>query len=191
MKDSDPLKKLHTGLENYALFESTYDQVKHKVDYLRYYKGPNSHTVKRYQANKGNKPGAQKMLSLQNELPLTLMKLRLNLNTEFLGHFFGVSQSLVSAILSTWMPLLALELKHLIHWPTREETQHYYPDCFQKCKNVVAIIDCTEVPIQRPSLALANGQIYSFYKRKPTCKLLVACTPVVLFHLFKLQLVVS
>ena len=43
---------------------------------------------------------------------------------------------------------------------------------------MIAIIDCTEVPIQRPSLALANGQIYSFYKGRPTAKLLGACTPV-------------
>ena len=107
------------------------------------------------------------------------MKLRLNLNNEFLGHLFGISQSFVTAILSMWIPLLALELKPLIHWPTREEAQHYYPDCFQKYKNVIAIIDCTEVPLQRPSLALINsGQIYSFYKGRSTCKLLVACTPV-------------
>ena len=124
--------------------------MKHKLDYLQYYKGPNSHNVKRYQANKGKKPGPQRM-SPQNELFLTLMKLRLNLNNEFLGHLFGVSQSLVTVILSTWIPLLALELKPLIQWPTREEAQHYYPDCFQKYKNVIAIIDCTEVPIQRPS----------------------------------------
>lgn len=52
------------------------------------------------------------------------------------------------------------------------------PDCFKKYKNVIAIIDCTEVPIQRPLLALANGQIYSFHKGRPTAKLLVACTPV-------------
>ena len=43
---------------------------------------------------------------------------------------------------------------------------------------MIAIIDCTEMPIQRPSLALANGQIYLFYKGRPTAKLLVACTPV-------------
>lgn len=178
LKECDPLIKLHAGLNSYAMFEWTYDQVKHKLDYIQYYKGPNSHIVKRYQANKGKKPGPQRMRSPQNELFLTLMNLHLNLNNEFLGHLFGISQSLVTAILSTWIPLLALELKPLIHWPTREEAQHYYPDCFQKYKNVIAIIDCTEVPIQRPSLALANGQIYSFYKGRPTCKLLFACTPV-------------
>ena len=104
------------------MFEWTYDQVKHKLDYIQYYKGPNSHIVKRYQANKGKKPGPQRMLSPQNELFLTLMKLRLNLNSEFLGHLFGISQSLVTAILSTWIPLLVhtLELKPLIHWPTKK-----------------------------------------------------------------------
>ena len=34
LKDSDSLIKLHTGLDSYALFEWTYDQVKDKVDYL-------------------------------------------------------------------------------------------------------------------------------------------------------------
>ena len=42
------------------MFEWTYDQVKHKLDYIQYYKGPNSHIVKRYQANNGKKPGGSK-----------------------------------------------------------------------------------------------------------------------------------
>lgn len=71
-----------------------------------------------------------------------------------------------------------MELKPLIYWPSQEEAQWYYPDCFKKYKNVIANIDCTEVPIQRPSLALASGQIYLCYKGRPTCTLLVACTPV-------------
>ena len=132
LKECDPLIKLHTGLDSYAMFEWTYDQVKHKLDYIQYYKGPNSHIVKRYQANKGKKPGPKRMLSPQNELFLTLMKLRLNLNSEFLGHLFGISQSLVTAILSTWIPLLSLELKPLIHWPTREQAKHYLPRLFPK-----------------------------------------------------------
>ena len=90
------------------------------------------------------------------------MKLQLSLNSQFLGHLFEVSSSLPR-----------------IFWPTGEQAQNYYTDCFKKYKNVIAIIDCTEVPIQRPSLALTNGQIYSLnYKGRPTAKLLVACTPV-------------
>ncbi len=42
---------------------------------------------------------------------------------------------------------------------------------------VRAIIDCTEVAVQKPSLASANSQIFSSYKNKPTAKFLLACTP--------------
>ncbi|XP_068739049.1 uncharacterized protein [Montipora capricornis] len=87
------------------------------------------------------------------------------------------NQELQSKVLSTWLPLLASELKPLLHWPKQEELPLYYPDCFKKYNNVRAIIDCTEVPIQRPSLARANSQIYSSYKGRPTPKVLVACTP--------------
>ena len=145
--------KLYTGLDNYDLFEWVYNQVKGKVPVLQYYKGPDSHKLKRYQMDRSKKPGPERVLSPENELLLTPMKLRLSLNSQFLGHLFGVSSSLVTVILSTWLPLLSLDLKPLIFWPTREQSQNYYPDCFQKYKNVIAIIDCTEVPVQRPSLA--------------------------------------
>ena len=177
IKHSDSLMKLYTGVDNYNLFKWIYDQVKEKVPFLQYYKGPDSHKPKTYQVGRGKKPGPERVLSPEHELLLTLMKLRLGLNSQFLGHLFGVSASLVTAILSTWLPLLSLELKPLIFWPTREQAQKYYPDCFKKYRNVISIIDCTEVPLQRPSLALANGQIYSFYKGRPTAKLLVSCTP--------------
>ena len=65
----------------------------------------------------------------------------------------------------------------LLYWPKQQEVSLHYPDCFKKYHNVRAIIDCTEVPIQRPSLSKANSQIYSSYKRRPTAKVLVACTP--------------
>ena len=65
----------------------------------------------------------------------------------------------------------------LLYWPKQEEVSLHYPDCFKKYHNVRAIIDCTEVPIQRPSLSKANSQIYSSYKGRPTAKVLVACTP--------------
>ena len=47
LKDCDHLIKLHNGFNSYVLFEWTYEHMKHKLHYLQYYKGPNSHTVKR------------------------------------------------------------------------------------------------------------------------------------------------
>ena len=75
----------------------------------------------------GRQLGPEGVLSHENELLIT-MKLRLSLNSQFLGHLFGVSSSLVTVILSTWFPLLVLELKPVIFWPTREQAQNNYPD---------------------------------------------------------------
>lgn len=154
-----------------------FNLVKPKLPHVQYYKGASSESTKSYQVHKKNKPGPKRRLSPQNELLITLMKLKLNLTEQFTAHLFGTCTSLISQTLSTWLPLLSCEMKPLLHWPTTEELKLYYPNCFKKYKQVVAIIDCTEVPMQRPSLAKANSQIYSSYKGRPTAKVLVACTP--------------
>ena len=73
--------------------------------------------------------------------------------------------------------LLGLELEPFLYWPTQSEIQNYYPDCFSEYPNVRAILDCTEVFIERPSLAEAQAKTYSNYKSKNTWKTLVATTP--------------
>jgi len=155
IKHSPQLIKMYMGLENYNVY--IYNRIRDKTPFIQYYKGPESHRVKSYQQRKTTKPGPKRRLSIEDELLLTLMKLKLSLNEDFLGHLFGISTSLVSSIWSTFLPLLHYELQPLIHWPEREQLKHYYPDCFKKYKNVSAIIDCTEIPIQRPSLARANS----------------------------------
>ena len=105
---------------------------------MQYYKGPESHKLKSYQMGQSKKPRPERVISPENELLITVTKLRLSLNSQFLAHLLGVSSSHVTVILSTWLPLLALELKPLIFWPTREQAQNYYPDCFKKYKNVIA-----------------------------------------------------
>ena len=65
-----------------------------------------------------------------------------------------------------------------IVWPSRDLIQRYYPSCFSNYKEtVVSIIDCTEIPTERPSLAKTNAQVYSNYKGRPTVKCLVGITP--------------
>jgi len=177
IKHSDKLILLHTGLPSFKIFSWMYNLVKPRLPHLQYFKGTKSVTIKSYQLRKKSKPGPKRLLSHENELLVTLMKLKLNLSEQFLAHLFGSSTSLISQILSTWLPFLSRELSPLIHWPTPEQLKLYYPDCFKKYKQVSAIIDCTEIPIQRPSLAKANSQIFSSYKGRPTAKLLVACTP--------------
>ena len=74
----------------------------------------------------------------------------------------------------TWISFLARELSCLIHWSDREDVQ---PQCFQKYKNVIGIIDCIEGILEKPSVAKAQGQTYSTYKSRNTWKKLICITP--------------
>ena len=175
---SDDLVKLYTGLPSYALFQWLFAEVSPHAQNLHYYRGKDDMKDKSYQIKNNNKPGPKRSQSLEDELLLTLMKLRLNLREEDLAFRFGICQSTVSQVLSTWIPFLSKELCSLIHWPTKEETLRYYPACFHKYKGTVrCIIDCTEIQIDRPSLASSNSRVYSQYKSRPTLKCLVGIAP--------------
>lgn len=176
---SDNLIKMYTGLPSYALFQWVLNEVKPHAINMKYYRGNNhSCSDKQYQVCGHERPGQTRILSLEDELFLTLMKLRLNLNQHDLAVRFNISQTTVSRIISTWIPFLAHELEHLIYWPTREQISKYYPSCFQSYEGYVrCIIDCTEIKIQRPSLAVSNNHVYSQYKSSPTLKVLVGITP--------------
>ena len=170
--------RLHTGLSSYNLFSWLFKRVEEKAKKFHYYKGAQSDKIKRHQVSAENqKPGRKRSLPLQDHLLITLMKLKQGLTEEDLSFRFKISQSACSQILSTWIPFLGLELEPFLYWPTQSEIQNYYPDCFSEYPNVRAILDCTEVFIERPSLAEAQAKTCSNYKSKNTWKTLVAATP--------------
>ena len=116
-------------------------------------------------------------MSPEDCLFLTLLRLRVRLPEQDIAFRFGISQALVSRILVTWISFLAPELSCLIYWPDREDIQRYYPQYFQKYKNVIGIIDCTEGILEKPSVAKAQSQTYSTYKSRNTWKKLICITP--------------
>ena len=164
IQESRKLISLYTGLQNYSVFCWIFDNVTERAKHMHYYQGNTS--LRRSIATSGQKRGRKRKLSQANELFLTLVKLRLNLNEDDLVHRFCIAQSGVSTILSTWIPFLSRELAPLLHWPTQEENKNCYPKCFTKYPNVIGIVDCTEGGIEKPSLAKAQSQTYSSYKSK-------------------------
>ena len=90
---------------------------------------------------------------------------------------FKVSRSTVSNIWSMWIPFFGKELQPLIFWPTQEQNNRNYPNCFKMFQNTIGIIDCTEGALEKPSLAKAQAQTYSSYKSKNTWKKLICVTP--------------
>ena len=146
-----------------------------KTEKLHYYKGMNSYTVKGYQAKENSKkPGRKRTTTPAQEMFMTLCRLRQNLSEEDISYRFKMSVGNVSTILSTWTTFLARELEGLICWPTREEVIKFYRDCFKSFPDVCSIIDCTEIYLQRPSLAEAQVLTYSNYKSPNTSKYLAS-----------------
>lgn len=121
--------------------------------------------------------GPKRLLSLKEEFTLTLLRLRRGFDTKSLGDMFGVSESSVCRIFTTWVCLMNIDLSFLIKWPTREQIRENLPKCFKYFKKTRCVIDCTEFFVQKPSLPSAQRITYSSYKHHNTFKCLVAITP--------------
>ena len=117
-------------------------------------------------------------LSGFQELTLFLMKLRLNMPGQDLAYRFNISQSTVSRVFNRWLDLCLTRLSWLVQWPGRYELRTSMPRVFRKnFPRCVAVIDCFEVAVERPSDLNARASLWSNYKQKNTCKYLVAITP--------------
>ncbi|XP_023696232.2 uncharacterized protein [Paramormyrops kingsleyae] len=114
----DKVHKLESELKFCTLDASQFDD-----DKMKYFTGlPNLQTFMLLFSNVSSvHPATAEQNKPTWELLLTLMKLRLNLSEEFLGHLFGINQSTVSRIFLHWIHVMANKLQPLILWPKRED----------------------------------------------------------------------
>ena len=111
-------------------------------------------------------------------LIMFMLKIRLNLFDEDIGHRFGVHKSTVSRNFHRVLDVMFVNTRGFIKWPDRETLRLTMPSTFRKFfKNCAVIIDCSEVFIERPSDLLARAQVWSNYKHHSTIKFLIGITP--------------
>ncbi|XP_071802602.1 uncharacterized protein [Asterias amurensis] len=116
--------------------------------------------------------------SWENQMLMVLMKMRLGLKDKDTAYRFGIHRTTISRIMRTWIPKMAVVLKETISWPSRLSVRQHLPRCFKKhFKQTVAIIDCTEIFIDRPLNLTARAETYSHYKTHNTIKYLICITP--------------
>ena len=176
--------KLYTGCSSEKVFMFIVNRVRSKYKKVSYFKDHSrSFTIKQYQHSPASKylsrrkPGPSRQLHLEDEVLLTLMRIRLDSPVEDLAFRFKISASHVSRILTTFITLLARELEPLIYWPTPEETLAFtHPHFSGDFNKVEGIGDCTEQTIQKSSNTKAQYQTYSSYKSRNTLKKLIFCT---------------
>ena len=119
----------------------------------------------------------ERLLTINEELLVTLLRLRCVLEVDMLSDLMGVYSTLVSRITTTWTHLLSRELQLIIKWPTRQQVLSTLPSSFRFFAETRVIIDCTELQLLKPSLPSIQRQSYSTYKHRNTAKCLVGITP--------------
>ena len=124
------------------------------------------------------KKGQKRFLEPDDELFLTLCRLRVNMPEKVLAHNYNISVSEVSRIFATWLDLLFSRLIQLPVWTTRRTVEETMPELFrQKYPLTRVVLDRTELFIEKPSCFRAQSETYSSYKSHNTAKGLVAIPP--------------
>ncbi|GFU44215.1 putative isl2eu-2 adi [Trichonephila clavipes] len=127
----------------------------------------------------GWKPLTNTSLEYSEQLLLVFMKLRLGLLHEDFAFRFKISKSAASSIFKEWVRRLAEVLKKHIRVPSKQQYRRRVPAKFLKenWSRVTALIDCSEIFIDRAFNLDARALTFSQYKSHNTVKFLIACTP--------------
>lgn len=153
LRNDDKYARLYTGLPSWRVFQHVFEFV-----------SPNA--------------GKSISLSLEDELLLTLCRLRLALNVEDISVRFSISSTTASHIFAKWIRLLYLRLRFLIAWPSRELCHQNMPSIFKELYPMCrCVIDCSEIFIEMPNNYKARNSTYSNYKKHNTVKFLIGISP--------------
>ena len=137
----------YTGFPSYAHLKACFDFLRPATSHLLY---RDSKRVL-HQSNKGR----PRSLSPMDEFFLTLVRLRLGLLEQDIAYRFGVSQSTISRVFTSWINFMYLQFKQISLWPPQE------------------FVDATELFIQQSSLPELQQLTFSNYKNHNTYKGLI------------------
>lgn len=119
-----------------------------------------------------------KNISLEDQLLLTLMKLRLNFEFKHLGNLFKMSPQDTGVVFRTWVNYMFYRFGEVTVWPDRSIIQQNMPTKFRdEFPDTFIILDGTELKVQKPSSLRSQSQCYSDYKSSTTLKGLVGVDP--------------
>ncbi|KAM7295911.1 uncharacterized protein LOC121833803 [Ixodes scapularis] len=159
----------YTGLPEFSVFQNLFNFLELRAAKMTYWLG-NRKTA-------GETKDRTREMSLIDEFFMVLVRLRTGMAGKELARNFNISEGQVSKVFVTWIKFLQRQLRVLLQFPTVAEIQPNLPNAFHKFSNTRAVLDGTEVRIQKPSSLLAQRQTFSPYKHYNTYKAVVGCTP--------------
>ena len=187
----DNLKKEIAALEQKLLYlkdRLTYAAIKNNMTLLRHYTGlPSSvefdsvvKLLRRFDITyaQGWKVTT---LCLEDQLLLTLLKLRQNFGHEDLGYRFKVSNRTVANIVNTFVhalhEILVEGMMVANGIPSVLKNKNSMPSSFSSFSSCRIILDCTEVQCEIPTPMDQQSATWSNYKQRNTFKALVGVAP--------------
>ncbi|KAM7286056.1 uncharacterized protein ISCGN_032941 [Ixodes scapularis] len=129
-KNSNDDFLFYTGLPSYKVFQALLKYLDPGVQGSHIQYGTSSDAV-----TQNRRPP---LLTVEEQLFLTLAKLRLGLFEKDLANRFNISQSTVSRIFSTWVNFLFLRLCELRLWQSRELINRRMPEEFKRCYGCIS-----------------------------------------------------
>lgn len=116
-------------------------------------------------------------MPLRQEFLLVLMRLRQNFDLEELAFKFQIDIQSVSTLFSLWIDFMYDRLGVSV-WPHRDIITKNMPEDYKaEFPTSFAILDCTEIKIEKPCSALVESQTYSNCESTNTLKSLIVCDP--------------
>ena len=151
----DALVRFYTGFVSFFVLSAFFEFLGPVVNKLNYWGARDS----QHQRQRSRK------LDAFNQLFLTLVKLRLDLKLTDLAFRFGVSKSVVSRYLTTWISFPYHHLKEIEWMPSVQQVSGTLPHGFRMhYPNTFAIIDASEVFVETPSDLFMQSSTWSQYK---------------------------
>ena len=173
---TDKKCNFYTNVSTIKLFHILHDCIQPLV-YRRFYKN-NVNTFYRTKNNRTpKKSGPTRKLCSQDEFLLVLMKLRLALFNKDLADLFKICFATVSKIFQSWIRAMAKYISSIVYMPEEMQIRENLPERFENKRNVVAIIDCSEIFIETPKNLELQSTTWSEYKHHNTMKFLISVTP--------------
>lgn len=109
---------------------------------------------------------------------MCLQKIKMNLSFSIIAFDYALSPSHCSRLFKKTISVMAAALKNFVVWSDHEVVEHRLPVDFRaNFRDVVSIIDCFEIQIQKPSNSVHQSHTWSQYKGCNTVKYLVSSTP--------------
>ncbi|XP_035670018.1 uncharacterized protein LOC118411646 [Branchiostoma floridae] len=173
IKDSDKDFQVRTNLPNFDVFSSICEYLKTVSNgRLKYWRGQETDID-----SERSRTGRERTLTFEEEFFLVLVKLKSGDFNQEIASKFGISESQVSKIFTTWINFLHRELRYLFEMKTSWENEETIPECYRRYPHLISVIDCTELQIEMATTLQARKETYSNYKNRDTVKFMVGLSP--------------